>query len=41
MENAKIQILNLADHCEVSVLAIEYPGYGKYIGNGVAIVEKL
>ena len=40
LEIAKGQVLAIADYCNVSVLAIEYPGYGTYAGNGEATEEK-
>ena len=38
---AESQVCAIANYCNVSVLAMEYPGYGTYSGNGSAAADKI
>ena len=38
---AEGQITSIANYCNVSVLAMEYPGYGTYERNGSASADKI
>jgi len=38
---AESQVLAISNYCNVSVLAMEYPGYGTYADNGSASAEKV
>ena len=38
---AEGQMQSIANYCNVSVLGMEYPGYGQYEGNGSASADKL
>lgn len=38
---AEIQMRAIGSYCNISVLGVEYPGYGQYVGNGTASADKL